>query len=218
MSVPRILLLGAGAHARVILDALHAGGLKAGGCLSPVAPERGWPQDVGWLGEDDQLAELSPDDWHLMNGVGSIGDTGTRMRVFLRASQYGFFFMTLRHPSAVVARDVAIGEGSQVMAGAIVQTGARLGRNVVINTGAIVDHDAEIADHVHIAPGVTLSGGVTIGEAAHIGTGAVVRQGVVIGAGAVIGVGSVVIKNVPAGMCHVGNPARPLARRGQRTR
>lgn len=211
MTDRRILLLGAGGHARVVLDLLHTRGRMAAACLDLSAPDENWPQEVPWLGTDDELASLDPEDWHLINCIGSTGRIDIRKTVFQKAAAQGFSFDTIVHSSAVVSGDTAIGPGSQIMAAAIVQAGAQLGANVLINTGAIVDHDAELGDHSHIAPGAVLSGAVSVGEAVHIGTGAVVRQGVTIGSGALIGAGAVVIGDVPAGECYIGNPARALA-------
>lgn len=50
---------------------------------------------------------------------------------------------------------------------------------------------------------------VTIGDDVWIGIGAIILKGVQIGHGARIGPGAVVTSNVPAGMCVLGNPARP---------
>tara|TARA_R110002049_G_scaffold295113_4_gene482289 strand:+ start:13826 stop:14482 length:657 start_codon:yes stop_codon:yes gene_type:complete len=217
MSAAQYLLLGAGTHARVVLDALRAGGDPVAGCLDPSKPTGPWPSGVPWLGGDDHLDTLTPGDWRLINCMGSTGDTNLRQRVFQDAVARGFSFAVVRHPSAIIAQDVVIGQGCQVLAGAIVQTGARLGVNVLVNTGAIVEHDADIADHVHIAPGVTLSGNVSVGVGVHLGTGVVVKQGVTIGANAVIGVGAIVIADVPVGACYVGNPARAMVPDGQGT-
>lgn len=45
------------------------------------------------------------------------------------------------HPSAVIASDVYIGEGTVVMPGVVINPGVVVGRNVIINTGATIDHD-----------------------------------------------------------------------------
>ena len=69
------------------------------------------------------------------------------------------------------------------------------------------------------APAVKCNGNVHIGDHAYIGTGAILKQGTPdkplrIGAGAVVGMGAVVTKDVPDGVTVIGNPARPLERKG----
>ena len=80
-------------------------------------------------------------------------------------------FPRLIHHSAIVPLDTPIGEGTVIMAGAIVQPGCRIGKHVILNTGCTGDHDCTIEDFVHIAPGVHLCGGVHVGEGALMGVG-----------------------------------------------
>jgi acetyltransferase-like isoleucine patch superfamily enzyme len=53
---------------------------------------------------------------------------------------------------------------------------------------------------------------VTLGAQAYVGSGAALRPGITVGEGALIGMGAVVLRDVPAGVVIVGNPARPLVR------
>lgn len=205
----RLIILGAGGHARVLLGALAAAGVRPAGCLAPEL-SAGWPAEVPRLGDDDHLLALDPVAVELINGVGGVGSTALRRAVFERAKAKGFAFSQVLHPSAVVTPDCLIGEGAQIMAGAIVQTGALLGDNTLINTGAVVDHDCRIGAHCHVAPGATLSGGVELGIGTHVGTGACIIQGVRLGEGVVVGAGAVVIRDVADGQTVVGNPARPI--------
>jgi sugar O-acyltransferase (sialic acid O-acetyltransferase NeuD family) len=193
-----VIVLGGGGHARVVIDALLAGGRQVLGIVDPKS-DLTLPAGVRRLGAD--LSGLRPAEAELALGIGSVdvGEKNPRPRLFLEGNAAGFTFVVLRHPSAVVAGDVVLGEGAQIMAGAIIQTGARIGRNVIVNTRASVDHDCRIGDHVHIAPGVILSGGVEIGAGAHLGTGAIVVQGIVIGAEAMIGAGALVRHPVAPG-------------------
>lgn len=189
-----IYVLGAGGHAKVLIDALKLCGIQIAGVAEP--------------GDDEALLDKRTDSILLVNGVGGVGDTVPRRRVYEKFKQRGFRFATVRHPAAIVADDVELGEGVQIMAGAVVQPGARIGDNTIVNTRAVVDHDCDIGNHCHIAPGATLSGMVTLGEGAHIGAGATVIQSVKIGAGAVIGAGAAVVRDVPAGVRAVGVPAK----------
>ena len=71
----------------------------------------------------------------------------------------------------------SIGEGTVIMAGAIIQSGVTIGRHVIINTCASIDHDCVIDDYAHIAPGAVLCGNVHVGEGAQVGCGVAVAQG-----------------------------------------
>lgn len=188
------VVIGGGGHARVLMDALLLSGFEIQGFLDLIPKQiflHG--KKIAYLGTDEEyLKKSSKRNIQLVNGVGSVGNPETRREIFKRFKSAGYSFLTVVHPSAIVAYDVALGEGVQIMAGAIVQTGSVLGNNVIINTRASVDHDCRIEDHVHIAPGAVLSGNVTVGESAHIGTGASVVQGIHILAGTLIRAGSMI--------------------------
>lgn len=123
----------------------------------------------------------------------------------------GRSFPTLIHPSAVVAEDVVIDEGSVVMAGAVINPGARLGRGVIINTCSSVDHDCDIGDFVHISVGAHLSGTVRIGKGSWIAVGASIANNVNICPWCIIGAGAVVIRSIEEAGTYVGVPAKQLS-------
>ena len=212
MSLP-VLVLGAGGHAKVLIDALLASCAVIAGIVDPDPRLAGTDLlGVPVLGGDDLVGEFPPSEVLLVNGLGSVGAPVGRRRLFERFKEMGYSFASVVHPSAVVAADVELGEGAQIMAGAVIQPGSRIGCNAIINTRASVDHDCLVGAHVHIAPGVTLSGGVTVGEASHLGTGATVIQGRRIGAESVIGAGALVLNDVAPAVTVVGVPARMVER------
>ena len=206
----RVLLLGAGGHAKVLLDLLRATGVTIVAVVDS-NPAR-WRQkilDIEVAGGDDVVLAHPVSECELVNGVGSVSrDTLViRRDLYLRFNALGYRFAQARHPAAVISTYAVLEEGIQVMAGAVIQACARIGVNAIINTSASVDHDCVIGAHSHIAPGATLSGGVVIGKEVHVGTGAILKQGVKVGDGAVIGAGSVVLHDVPPGSIVFGSPA-----------
>lgn len=208
MSVP-VIILGAGGHAKVLIEALLASSAVITGVVDPnLKLAESSILGVQVLGGDEVVNEFPPSEIQLVNGLGSVGFPVKRQQIFERFTSMGYNFATVIHPSVVIASDVVMGEGVQIMAGAVIQPGCIVGDNAIINTRASVDHDCNIGNHVHIAPGVTLSGGVTVGEASHIGTGATVIQGINIGGGCVIGAGALVLKDVPSFITVVGVPAK----------
>ena len=209
MSTKNLILLAAGGHGRVVLDALLAQKLVVHGVLDPALPVGSRVLQQNVLGTDDWLLGRTCDEFLLANGVGTLPGNSLRRHLFERWKAAGFGFANVCHPAAVVGRGVTLMQGSQVMAGAIVQTGAEIGENSVVNTGARVDHDCRLGPHVFIGPGAVLSGGVCIAANAFIGAGAVLVQGIAVGEGAVVGAGAVVTRSVGAGVRVLGNPARP---------
>lgn len=195
----------------MLLDALLLAGIGVNGVVDPVLAGKNtsW-RGIPVIGNDDDLLKLNLDQVILVNGTGSLPSSGLRQRLFCRFREVGFQFLSVIHPSTLIGAGVDLGEGVQIMAGAIIQADTAIGNNSIINTGVLVDHDCLIGRDVHLAPGVVVSGGVTIGEGAHIGTGSSIIQGVSIGAGAIVGAGTVVVKDVPERHKLLGQAPRPL--------
>jgi UDP-perosamine 4-acetyltransferase len=204
-----VIVLGAGGHAKVLINALQLCAVEILGITDP--DPRLFGQEVlgvPILGSDEVLGNYVPQQVQLVNGLGSVGLPRARIRLFDACKKLGFVFATVVHPSAIVAGDVRLGEGVQIMAGAILQPGVCLGANVIVNTRGSVDHDCTIGSHAHLAPGVTLSGEVQLGIGVHLGTGVSIVQGVRIGEFSIVGAGSLVLKDIPAGVKAYGCPAK----------
>ncbi len=205
-----VIIIGAGGHARVLADCLRLQRIPVLGALDKSVSSGSEDADLPILGDDSAIDAYPCVSVELVNGVGSVGDTSLRKKIFDRFKLQGYTFRPVIHPSAIIARDCVLEEGVQVMAGAVINTGAKIAVDSIINTGAIIDHECDIGRHVHIAPGATLSGGVCVADGVHIGTGATVIQGIHIGAGVLVGAGAVVIRNVKAGAIVAGVPAKDM--------
>jgi UDP-perosamine 4-acetyltransferase len=208
----RLVVIGGGGHAKVVIDVLRAGGWEVVGYTDPSQPAGSRLGEVPCLGDDRALERA------LGAGVRSalvaLGDNALRHRLAEAIVAMGFRLVNALHPSAQISPWATLGRGLAVMPGAVVNAAASLGDCSIVNTAASVDHDCLIGQSVHIAPGAHLAGCVTVGDQALIGVGAVVGRGrpLAIGRGAIVGAGAVVLCDVEPGTTVVGNPARPLHR------
>jgi sugar O-acyltransferase (sialic acid O-acetyltransferase NeuD family) len=207
-----IVGLGAGGHAAVMIDALKATGARIVGLLDPEPSRQGESVlGVPVLGDDSLLPGLLAQGvGQFFVGVGSVGDSGLRVRLYEHARRLGLTPVRCVHPAAIVSAYAVLAPGVAVLAGAVVNARARLGENVIINSGAVVEHDCVVLDHAHVATGARLAGNVEVGRGAHVGASAAVLQGLRIGAGAVVGLGAAVIRDVADAQTVVGVPARPV--------
>ncbi len=209
---PRIVCIGGGGHAVVVIDTLQeiarTSDLSVTGFLAPVDAD-GQVLGVSRLGDDADLPRLVSELGltHFIVAVGSTRGGTTRRRLFDSAFAAGLAPFAAVHPAATVATSVRLGDGSIVMAGAIVQPRGTIGRNAILNTRSSIDHDCHIGDNVHVAPGAVLCGGVVLEDEVHVGAGAVVLQNVRIGRGATIAAGATVVRDVEAGAVVKGTPA-----------
>ena len=204
-----MIVIGAGGHAKVLISILKSLGCEILGITESNIDLYGQTVlNILIRGNDNYVLEQRPESIELVNGLGSVVSTEQRKNIYAKFKSYGYFFSTVVHPSSIVADDVFLGEGVQIMAGAVIQPGCKIGENAIINTGVCIDHDCIVGDHVHLAPGVVLSGTVNIGAKSHIGTSATIIQGLTIGESAIVAAGAVVIRNIPSGVKAMGNPAR----------
>ncbi len=206
-STTDLVILGTGGHAAVVVDIAHSNQMSVAGVVGPDMPSFPTSYCV-YLGDDSVLSELDRDVIAATVGVGSIGDTKLRRRLFAKAQGLGFLMPAVVHARACVAPSASLNSGVQVMAGAVINPGAEIGENAIINTGAVVEHHVVVGTDAHVAPGSIVCGEAVIGAGAHVGAGATVLQGVKIGAGAFVAAGAVVIVDVPAGTTIKGVPAR----------
>lgn len=195
------ILIGAGGHAKVLLDIMLLSSETVEGVIDPNLDKTGiksW-RGLKVLGSDEQIKHFSPANYILVNGLGSLPSSSNRKDIYLKFKKMGFSFKNLTHPSAIVSPSATILEGVQIMAGCIIQADTKLGENAIINTRSSIDHDCVIGAHSHIAPGATISGGVKVGESCHIGTGASIIQGVDIGDAAILAAGACLYTDLEKG-------------------
>lgn len=188
-------LYGASGHGKVIKDILEAQGRKVDGFIDD-NPNISELSGLPVLHTAEKADEV----------MVSIGVNQIRKKIAERLS-CGIGEAAI-HPSATISLTALIGDGSVVMAGAVVNTDAQIGRHCIVNTGATIDHECQIGDYAHIAPGVNLCGQVQVGEGTLIGVGSSVIPCIHIGRWCVIGAGSVVVSDIPDGYLAYGNPCK----------
>lgn len=197
----KLLVIGAGGHAKVVVDAALASGLE-------VAAVLGQPGDAAHVLGVPVVHDATSVTAEAF--IVAVGDNATRAAMFAEHSARGLLPATVVHPAAVVAPSASVGAGTFLAAGVVVNAEARVGVDVICNTGCTIDHDCVIGDHAHIGPGANLCGAVTIGDGTLVGVGACAMPGVTIGAWGTVGAGATVIGDLPDGSVSAGVPARPL--------
>ena len=207
MSTKRLLIVGAGGHAKVVIDSV----LQA-----PSKPEHVVVLDDNInFGNDLFMGQMvkgpvveflqSGDFFHV-----AIGDNQDRERMYQLCVSLGCLPYPVVHSGSIQAISATMAAGVFVAAKAIIGPDASINEGVIVNHGAVVDHDCDVGCFAHIAPNATLGGGVKIGRRSLIGAGANILPGVVVADDVIVGAGAVVNKSVPQYTVVIGNPAKKL--------
>ncbi len=203
----KLLLIGGGGHCHSVLDTIFS--LNLYDEVAIIDNIKSTYRGVPVIGQDENLPGLFKTGWTAaFITVGSVGNTGTRRRLYEMIKTIGFTSPVIIDPEAVVAGNVCIGDGTFVGKRAVVNTGTSIGICSIINTGSIIEHDCSIGEFSHISPGAVLCGEVSVGRDTHIGAASVVRQQITIGKETLIGAGSVVVNNISDGKKAYGNPCK----------
>jgi sugar O-acyltransferase (sialic acid O-acetyltransferase NeuD family) len=186
----RLVLVGAGGHARACIDVIEQAGVFRIDGLIGLASETG-SRVLGHtvVGTDSLLERLDPREVAAFVAIGQILQPMPRIAAFERLGTCGFQRPVILSPRGYVSPHARVGEGTIIMHGAIVNAGAVIGRNCIINTSALIEHDAQVGDHCHISTHAVLNGGARVLDRSFIGSGCIVRENVQVGADCVVGMG-----------------------------
>jgi sugar O-acyltransferase (sialic acid O-acetyltransferase NeuD family) len=209
-----IFVYGSSGHAKVIIDILEKQGeFKIEGLIDDFKTPGTSIFGYNVIGAGSQIFSSKLE--HIFGGIIAIGDNWDRSMIVNKIIQLkpDFKFITAIHPSAMIARGIIIGDGTVVMAGAIINSDTTIGEHCIINTKASLDHDNHLGNFVSIAPGVTMGGDVAVGDYSALSIGATVIQKIDIGVHCVVGAGSVVVKNVDSQTVQYGVPAKFIRKR-----
>lgn len=193
-----IIIIGGGGHAKMCIDIINK--IKDFNIVGIIDHESKVGQsvlDVSIIGTDQDLKRLFKEGVKsAVVGFGALNNPKSRSEKYLQLKKIGYDIPNLIHPSAIIENSVSMGEGNQVMSGAIIGSGANIADNCIINSGSIISHDSVLKDNVHITPGGTLAGSVHIGENTIIGMNANIFIGVKIGKDVVISNGLNIINDI----------------------
>jgi sugar O-acyltransferase (sialic acid O-acetyltransferase NeuD family) len=205
-----IVILGAGGHAREVLDVIDAiNREKPQFDMLGFIVDPGYEQPGTLINDRPVLGHL---DWleehkHEVKAICGVGFSAPRYRVVQKVEMLGVQFANLIHPNALLTRWVSLGSGVIITAGCILTNQISIGDHVHINRMSNIGHDNTLEDYVTVSPGVNLSGNVTLSQGCFIGTGASIIEGKTVGAWARIGAGAAVIADIPENSTAVGVPA-----------
>ena len=164
-------------------------------------------KEVNNVDEYDVIHNLENINFNEHDLFNAIGDNKTREKITKKLNRK---MVTLIHPTAVIGENVEIGEGSVVMAKAVINPGSKLGKGVIINTCSSLDHDDIIEDFSHVSINSHMAGTVHLGKRVFIGMSSTIINNIDICDDVIIGAGATVVNNIEKAGTYVGVPAKLL--------
>ncbi|AIZ42288.1 acetyltransferase [Cellulophaga baltica] len=216
----KVIVFGASGHAKVVIDIIEQQNqYEIFGLVDSFKPKKSLLFEYAILGNEDDLPALVKE--HNIYGIiVAIGDNCTRKTIVHKVQEIcpTLQFINAIHPTAVLGKNVALGNGIVVMPGAIINSDAVIGDSCIVNTNASVGHEAILKDFSSISPGVKIGGNFNLGFCSAISIGATVIENITIGDNTIIGAGAVVTKNFPNCIVAYGSPAKIIRARTENER
>ncbi|MDE0973619.1 MAG: hypothetical protein OSA11_00835 [Candidatus Nanopelagicales bacterium] len=199
----KLYVWGTGGHAKSLAEIATASGFQIQAFISPNSDYQNF---LGFNAYPDLPEGLAPKNAVIAIGI---GDNFTRQEVWLELNKtYPIsMFPPLIHPTASIAKDSEIGQGSTVHQNSVVGTSSQVGIFCTLNTTSSIEHDCVMGDFASLGPGARTGGNVTIGERAVLAINSTARHGLQIGHDSVLGAASYAHKSIPPLTVAVGAPA-----------
>lgn len=214
-----LVLIGGGGHCKSIIDVIESitsYSISLGGKIRIAkivdTKENFDKHIVGEYYVNESMENLDRLTGYYENFVLAFGQLKTpngRPEMMQRLQALGAKFPTLISPHARVSPFCAVGKGTVIMHGAVVNANSLVGSGCILNTGCCIEHDAIVGSFTHVSTNAVVNGGSCVGQECLIGSNAVVLNQIDVCDKTVVGAGSVVIKSISESYgIYVGNPAQ----------
>jgi|MGYP001171626249 sugar O-acyltransferase (sialic acid O-acetyltransferase NeuD family) len=194
----KIILVGAGGHAKSCIDVIESNSkFKIFGLVDKNYKKIKNIFQYRVIGDDNDLREIFLK-YHVKYAHISIGlnkDLKKRRKIFLKLKKIGFKFPPIISKKSHISRYSTIDDGSIVMHNVVINSNVRIGMNCIINTNSLIEHDSVIGDHCNISTSSTINSTVRVGNNCFIGSGTIIKQCVSIGENSFIKMGKKIFKN-----------------------
>lgn len=152
------------------------------------------------------LSKFNPKEYEIMVAV---GDPLTRHSIVSKLPPTTNYFSFI-HPTALIGKDVEIGEGSFIGAYSILTTNIKIGKHAILNRGNQIGHDCRVGDYLSMMPGSIISGNVSIKDKVYIGTNSSIKEKIEICEQVIIGLNTGITKNITVPGKYIGAKTKML--------
>ena len=140
----------------------------------------------------------------------AIGDIDVKKRLIIKMKKSGAKFLTLVHPTVIMANTTKIGEGVIICPFCLVSDNVLLEDFVMMNIYSSCGHDAKVGKYCILSPYATLNGFVVLEDEVFLGTHTTVIPYKRVGYKSKISANSVVMRDVATNKIVFGVPGKPI--------
>ena len=185
----KLHVLGAGGHAKVVLDSIKINKYSGIYFYDDKFPKSKKFYNFNIIGKFNDLPKNKKDLYFV-----AIGDNSLRKKLSDELLSKDLNLETIINKTSIISKNSNILPGTFVGPGAVVNSGALIERGCIINTSAIIEHDCKIKDFSHIAPRVLLGGNVTVNQLSLVGLGTIIVPNITIKKNSLVKAGSLIKK------------------------
>jgi len=161
--------------------------------------------DIGIIGNLDGY-EIKQQDRFIF----AIGDIDIKKHLVAKLKEKGARFLTLIHPTAIVANTAKIDQGVVICPFVIVSDHAQLGDFVMMNAYSTCGHDVKVGKYCILSPYAIVTGFGILEDEVFLGTHATVIPGKRVGCKSKVSANSVVMTDVSANRTIIGVPGKAI--------
>lgn len=144
---------------------------------------------------EDIQKRYSPDNCRLIMGIGYRNMNQIKQKEFQRYKDKGYDFVNYIHPTAIIEKDVVIGEGNNIFEGVIIQSGVRIGNANLIYGGVCVSHGVIMGSFNSLSVKACIAGCTHVGNNCFIGANSTVRDHITVADYTLVGAGTYLSKD-----------------------
>ncbi|WP_410208619.1 hypothetical protein [Fusobacterium sp.] len=172
MNKERLIIIGAGGHARVVIDTV----------LSSMAEKYeilGFLDDgnieeiygIKKIGNISDIIKFKETFFHI-----ALGNNSIREELVTKIGEEKFAMII--HKTAYVSSKASLGYGTYIGAMCVINANVEIGKGCIINTGTIIEHDSIIGDFVHLSYRVLVGSNCHISSMQQIEMGEILQRNV----------------------------------------
>ncbi|WP_026789540.1 acetyltransferase [Pleomorphomonas oryzae] len=162
------------------------------------------------VGLSEVVRAFAPDTHRVIMAMGYNNLNRTRETLFERLKAAGYGIETYIHPDARIYTNQALGEGSVVLPGAVIEPHARVGANTMVWSNVTLAHHSSVGDHCWVAAGTAVSGQAKVLRNTFLGVSCTVVNAVTVEEYNVIGASALISRDTKPYSVHLARSAEPF--------